>query len=114
MRRMIRDLICRSAVVGETVREPDGLADVLAQRYLSAEERRRAADLSRTLLAARGRAVHGATDSRQLEDDARRQLEASGFQVDYVEAVDAETMRLANRVLPASRSPPRCGSGRHG
>jgi pantoate--beta-alanine ligase len=68
--------------------------------YLSPEERRIAPDLARTLLAARKRAEHGETDARRLEEEARRQLESAGFSVDYVEAVDAATMRRAGAVAP--------------
>jgi len=101
IRRMIRDLdLPVRLVIGETVRAADGLAMSSRNAYLSADERLRAADLSRTLFAARSRAAHGSTDPRQIEDDARKQLEASGLQVEYVEAVHAETMRIADRVFP--------------
>jgi pantoate--beta-alanine ligase len=101
VRRMIRDLdLPIRLIVGETVREQDGLAMSSRNAYLSLEDRRRAADLSRTLFAARGRAANGATDPRRIEEDAVRQLEAARFQIDYVEAVDAKTMRRADRVGP--------------
>ena len=101
VRRLIRDLdFPIRLVVGETVREPDGLAMSSRNAYLSPDERRRAADLSRTLVAARNRALHGETDPRALEVDALRQLEAAGLAVDYVEAVDASTMARAERVAP--------------
>jgi pantoate--beta-alanine ligase len=101
VRRLIRDLdFPIRLVVGETVREPDGLAMSSRNAYLTPEERRRATDLSRTLLAARGRASHGETDPRALEVDALRQLEAAGLAVDYVEAVDSVTMARADRVVP--------------
>ncbi len=101
VRRMIRDLdLPIRLVVGEIVREPDGLAMSSRNAYLSPEDRRRAADLSRTLFAARARAAHGALDARRLEEDALRQLEASRFQIDYVEAVDAKTMRRVEKVSP--------------
>jgi len=101
VRRLIRDLdFPIRLVVGETVREPDGLAMSSRNAYLSPDERRRATDLSRTLLAARGRAIHGETDPRLLEVDALRQLEAAGLAVDYVETVDADTMARAERVAP--------------
>ena len=100
VRRLIRDLdLPIRLVVGETVREPDGLAMSSRNAYLSPEDRRRAADFPRTLLAAKARAAHGATDARRLEEDALRQLEAARFQIDYVEAVDARTMRRAERVV---------------
>ena len=95
----VRDLdLPIQLVVGETVREQDGLAMSSRNAYLSLEDRRRAADLSRTLFAARGRAAHGATDARRLEEDVVRQLEAARFQIDYVEAVDAKTMRRVDKV----------------
>lgn len=101
VRRMIRDLdLPIRLVVGEIVREPDGLAMSSRNAYLSPEDRRRAADLSRTLFAAKARADHGATDARLLEEEAVRQLEAARFQIDYVEAVDERTMRRAERVAP--------------
>lgn len=99
VRRMIRDLdLPVRLIVGETVREQDGLAMSSRNAYLSLEDRRRAADFSRTLFAARGRAGQGATDARRLEEDAVRQLEAARFQIDYVEAVDAKTMRRVDKV----------------
>jgi pantoate--beta-alanine ligase len=101
VRRMIRDLdLPIRLVVGETVREEDGLAMSSRNAYLSPDDRRRAADLSRTLFAARARAAHGATDTRLLEEDTLRQLEAARFQIDYVEAVHAKTMRRAEKVGP--------------
>jgi pantoate--beta-alanine ligase len=101
VRRMVRDLdFPLRLVVGETVREEDGLALSSRNAYLSPEERRRAADLSRSLGAARGRAGHGESDARHLEEDARRQLEAAGFAVDYVEAVEADTARRVETVVP--------------
>ena len=101
IRRMIRDLdLPVRLVIGETVRAADGLAMSSRNAYLSADERLRAADLSRILFAARGRAAAGATDPRQIEEDARKQLEASGLRVEYVETVHAETMRTADKVIP--------------
>lgn len=99
VRRLIRDLdFPIRLVVGETMREADGLALSSRNAYLSEEERRRATDLSRTLFAARARAEHGEIDALRLEEEARRQLEAAGLAVDYVEAVDAETMERVETV----------------
>jgi pantoate--beta-alanine ligase len=101
VRRLIRDLdFPIRLVVGETVREPDGLAMSSRNAYLSADERRQASDLFRTLLAAARRAQHGETDPRLLEADALRQLEAAGLEAEYVEAVDSVTMRRAERIAP--------------
>jgi pantoate--beta-alanine ligase len=101
VRRLIRDLdFPIRLVVGETVRESDGLAMSSRNAYLSAEERQRAAELSRTLFAARARAQHGETGARLLEEQARAQLEAAGLSVEYAEAVEAETMRRADAAGP--------------
>jgi pantoate--beta-alanine ligase len=58
--RMSRDLCLGVEVVGaETVREADGLALSSRNRYLSPQERGRAAALSRALFAAQDRAAYG-------------------------------------------------------
>ena len=101
-------------VVGDTVRESGRPRDVLAQRVPLAGGARSARRLSRTLFAARARAGRGEPTRGRSRRMPRRQLEAAGLAVDYVEAVDAETMRRADRVVRAWRSPPRCGSGRRG
>ena len=101
IRRLIRDLDFPIRLsIGETVREPDGLAMSSRNAYLSPKERTRATDLSRTLFAARGRAGRGETDARRLEEESVRQLEAAGFAVDYVEAADAQTMGRVQTVAP--------------
>ncbi len=101
VRRLVRDLDFPIRVrVGETVREKDGLAMSSRNAYLSPEERRQAADLSRTLFAARARAQHGETETAKLEDEAGSQLAAAGLAVDYVEAVDADTMNRVAIVAP--------------
>jgi pantoate--beta-alanine ligase len=68
--------------------------------YLSGAEREKALALSRALFAARDRARNGDRDTAAIEERARRELEAAGLAVDYVEAVDAETMRRAPRAGP--------------
>jgi len=101
VRQLVRDLhVPVEIVAGPTVRESDGLAMSSRNAYLSPDERRRAPDLSRTLFAARGRALHGETDPRLLEVDVLRQLEAAGLEAEYVEAVDALTMARAERIAP--------------
>ena len=103
VRRMVRDLdFPLRLIVGETIREEDGLAMSSRNAYLSPEERRKAVDLSRTLFAARARAREGSreTSASRLEEDARRQLEAAGLTVDYVEAVDADSMKRVVTVVP--------------
>ena len=101
VRRLIADLdFPIRLVVADTVREPDGLAMSSRNAYLSGAEREKALALSRALFAARDRARNGDRDTAAIEERARRELEAAGLAVDYVEAVDAETMRRAPRAGP--------------
>ncbi|MCA1580986.1 MAG: pantoate--beta-alanine ligase [Acidobacteria bacterium] len=101
IRRMVRDLdFPLRVVIAETVREADGLAMSSRNVYLSGEQRTRAAALSRALFHARDRAAAGQTDPRALEDETRRELEAAGLSVDYVEAIEAGSMARADRASP--------------
>ena len=91
--RMIRDLdFPIRLVVGETVRESDGLALSSRNAYLSPEERRLAAALPRALFAARGRRGPGRAQRGASRGRVRRELEAAGLGVDYVDVVDPATM----------------------
>lgn len=101
VRRLVRDLDFPVRILaGETVREKDGLAMSSRNAYLSPEERSKAPDLARTLSAARARAARGESDAAKLEADVRAQLQASGFVVDYTEAVDADSMERVETVAP--------------
>ncbi|MEP6769135.1 MAG: pantoate--beta-alanine ligase [Acidobacteriota bacterium] len=101
IRRMVRDLdFPVRIVIVETVREADGLAMSSRNAYLSSEQRTRAAALSRALFHARDRAAAGQTDARSLEADTRRELEAAGLSVDYVEAIETGSMARAERASP--------------
>ena len=99
IRQMVRDLdFPVRIVVGETIREPDGLALSSRNAYLTAAEREQAAALPRALFAMRDLASRGERDARELERLARAELEKAGLAVDYVEVVDSSTMRRPPRV----------------
>ena len=103
IRRMTRDLALPIRIVAvDTVRDTDGLALSSRNAYLSREHRAAAAALPRALFAARDRARAGERDIRRLEEDTRRALEAAGLAPDYVEIVDAETMRRPETIGPGS------------
>ncbi|MEO8433217.1 MAG: pantoate--beta-alanine ligase [Acidobacteriota bacterium] len=94
IRRMVRDLdFPIRLVIGDTVREDDGLAMSSRNAYLSPADRATAASLSRALFAARDQAQRGGVDAAALEAEVRRTLEEAGLAVDYVETVDPVTMR---------------------
>lgn len=84
--RMVEDLGYGIAIVrAPTVRESDGLAMSSRNRYLSAEDRRRAAKIHATLVSLRSAWREGA-DLAGLEAEGRRRLAVEGFDVDYLEA----------------------------
>jgi pantoate--beta-alanine ligase len=94
IRRLIRDLdFPIRLVVGEIVREPDGLAMSSRNVYLSSEERRVAAALPRALFSAMEGVKRGRRDAGDVVANVRRDLEAAGLRVDYVEVVDPDTMK---------------------
>jgi pantoate--beta-alanine ligase len=103
IRRMVRDLdFPIRLVVGDTVREPDGLAMSSRNAYLSPEDRRLASVLPRALFEARDRAARGERDGVKLAASVRRELEAAGLRVDYVDVVDPETMAPASEAAPGT------------
>ncbi len=100
IRRMTRDLWLDVDIVGHpTVREPDGLAMSSRNVYLSADERKSALSLSRTLFAMRETAAR--------EKDVARLLEAGRaslgeVKLDYLAIVGADDLRpLARLDRPA-------------
>jgi pantoate--beta-alanine ligase len=93
VRRMIRDLdFPIRLVVGETAREPDGLALSSRNAYLSPEDRQIAAAFPRVLFEACNAAGRGERDATHLAGRVRRELEAAGLGVEYALFVDPETM----------------------
>jgi len=84
--RMIRDLRMPVRVrVGETRREPDGLAMSSRNRYLDAAQRRQAPALQAALARLRAAVRAGRWDYGALEAAAVEELARAGFRPDYVE-----------------------------
>ncbi len=94
IQRMVRDLNFDLEIVPmPIVREADGLAMSSRNAYLSADERRRALALSRALAAAHEAFGAGERDPRALVRIACGVLRAGGgIELEYVEAVDSETL----------------------
>ncbi len=98
IRRMVHDLHFDIEIVGmPIVREPDGLAMSSRNAYLSPAEREQALSLSRALGAACDRfAAGGATPQELIRIATGHLAEAPDIRVDYVEVVDAETLKPAS------------------
>lgn len=89
IRRLVRDLDLPVEIdVRPTVREPDGLAMSSRNALLSPAERERATALSRALQAVEEAAGEGVGAAL-----AAGRAELAGLDVDYLEAVDATTLR---------------------
>ena len=95
IRRMVRDLNFPIEIIGApTVREPDGLACSSRNQYLSAEERKQAPVLRAALLAAAEAVRGGENSASRLVEMIRRQIgSAAVARIDYVEAVDSESLQ---------------------
>jgi len=94
IRRMVRDLNITVEIVGcPIVREPDGLALSSRNVYLSAEQRRQALVLSKSLNAVE-RSFHAAErDTQKLIALAKQVIAAeSGIRLDYFEIVDPDSL----------------------
>ena len=99
IRRMTRDLdFPVRLVIGETVREPDGLALSSRNAYLSPAERQRATLFSKALFEARDRVRAGERDPQVIERAARQALADAGFSIDYVDVLEWETMKRATLI----------------
>lgn len=88
IQRMVRDLDFPVRVeVLPIVREDDGLALSSRNAYLDADDRERAAALSRSLHAVQDAARNGSL--AEALDQARRELREAGIEPEYLEARDA-------------------------
>ncbi len=96
IRRMARDLNVPVHIEGvDTVREASGLALSSRNTRLSERQHADAPRIRRALLAAHAAHAHGETSARLLLDLARREINASaaGARIDYLELLDAESLR---------------------
>jgi len=103
IRRMVADLCMPIKIIGvETVRELDGLAMSSRNSYLTAQERRVAPHLYRTLQDVSERLARGEVDYRMIEAAAAGVLGKSGFKPEYVairRAHDLEEPEKGDRKL---------------
>jgi pantoate--beta-alanine ligase len=100
---IVRDLRLAVGIVGcPIVREPDGLALSSRNRYLSADERRRAATLSRALFRAQELWDGGVREPERLRNAVLRHTDGPGITLEYVSVADPLTLDEVDR--PAERA----------
>lgn len=95
VKRMVRDLNFPLEIIpGALVRDTDGLALSSRNRYLSADERNRALSIHRALSAGRKEIeVNGVSVISKVIDNAVKEMSDAGGKVDYVSALDCDTMK---------------------
>ena len=101
IRRMVRDLDVPVKIVGAPlVREKDGLALSSRNTYLSPAEHERALALHEALDAAEADYKAGRTDPRRAIAKIEKALAKACDKVDYVVAVDADTLEPVKKLGP--------------
>lgn len=99
IRRMARDLDIDTTILGgPIVREADGLAMSSRNAYLTAEERKTAPTLFATLTEAASALSQGEAPADVLAQ-GKCALEASGFQVDYLEVRNADDLSPITQIV---------------
>lgn len=96
IRRMVEDLcIPIKITAGEIFREADGLAMSSRNGFITPDERPKVAVLNRSLNAIKQAITDGRRDFTVLVDEARTQIEAAGFRVDYISICNSRTLDMA-------------------
>ena len=102
LRRMVSDLLLGVELLGvPIVREADGLAYSSRNAYLTAAQRASATVLYEAVRDAKRRILEGEQHSGALVESMRSTLgRADGFDVQYAEVVDAETLQPLDDIEP--------------
>lgn len=104
IRRMVRDLNFQIEIIGApTVRESDGLAYSSRNQYLSATERPQAPVLRSALVEGTRLVAAGERSASVIIAAARKVMDTSSLaRIDYLELVNADTLRPLEIVQPNS------------
>ncbi len=103
IKKMVRDLNMPLEIIPvDIVRESDGMAMSSRNRYLSADERKSATVLSRSLFAAKGLYSNGRRDSAAILKVVSDILAGEPrLTLDYLVIVDTETLQPVNEIVGA-------------
>jgi len=82
-------------ISAETVREEDGLAMSSRNQYLNEAERIVAPEIFRCLQHIKQRIKHGESNFEVIEQQAKRDIEESGFETDYISIRNAYNLKAA-------------------
>lgn len=96
IKKMSQDLNLDVEIIGqETTREASGLATSSRNQYLTGDQKKRAALIYQTLQASAASISAGETDFEKLEKQATEQLNQAGFDTDYYNICNADTLKSA-------------------
>jgi pantoate--beta-alanine ligase len=100
IRQMVKDLNFDIEIIGcPIIREADGLAKSSRNTYLSAEERKAALCLSRSLNIGKELISNGEVSADKITAAIRKELEAEPLaKIDYVELVDFNTLETVSEI----------------
>ncbi|MDE0479279.1 MAG: pantoate--beta-alanine ligase [Gammaproteobacteria bacterium] len=97
IRKLVTDLGMSTRIAGvETMRESDGLAMSSRNAYLTADERQAAPALYRELRGIADEIRGGERDYPGAASRCRERLSAAGFNLEYLDICDAQTLRPAS------------------
>ena len=105
IKKMVADLnIPAEVVVGETRREPDGLATSSRNRYLTEVQRQDAISISKALAMGKKMVDEGTRSVDRVVAEITHHLSLSRrVRVIYVQVVDRETMEPARELIPGKQ-----------
>ena len=100
IKRMVKDMNMDIEIHGcPIVREADGLAKSSRNTYLSAEERKAALILSKSIELGKNMAASGETDAKVITDAMKKLIGSEPLaKIDYVKIVDALTMQQVDKI----------------
>lgn len=94
--RMVEDLCVPVEIIEAPIhREPDGLAMSSRNGFLNADERSKANQLHRSLNWITEQIGAGKRDFLSLEEEAKQQIKAVGFEPDYISVCNSKTLEMA-------------------